>query len=72
MYPAIFTVFIVEQYLYSIYFHSDNAAIHHMQQSIDATGALVIFLPPYSPDLVPCKNCLQRQKAIFGITKLLG
>ena len=50
-------------------------AIHHTQQSIDAmnaTGALVIFLPPYSPDLMPWENCLQKQKAIFWITKLLG
>ena len=65
-YPAIFTVFIGEQYLYSIYFHSDNAAIHHTQQSIDAmnaTGALVIFLPPYSPDLMPCEELFAKTKS---------
>ena len=31
----------------------DNAAIHHTQEAVDAihaTGAMVIFLPPYSPD----------------------
>ena len=41
----------------------DNAAIHHSQAAIDAihaTEAMVIFLPPYSPDLIPLKElCAQ-------------
>ena len=32
---------------------TDNAAIHHVQAVVNAilaTGAVIIFLPPYSPD----------------------
>ena len=31
--------------------------IHHTREVVDpinTTGALLIFLPPYSPDLMPC------------------
>ena len=38
--------------------HIDNAAIHHTQEVVDAlneTGALILFLPPYSPDFIPCE-----------------
>ena len=34
---------------------TDNAAIHHTREVVDAinaTGALLIFLPPYSPDFL--------------------
>ena len=45
---------------------SDNAAVHHTRPvltAINATGALVVFLPPYSPDFNPCEN-------IFSMTKI--
>ena len=37
----------------------DNAAIHDTQEAVDAfhaTGAMVIFLPPYSPDFMPLEE----------------
>ena len=37
----------------------DNASIHHVEsavQMIEDTGALVHFLPPYSPDLNPTEE----------------
>ena len=37
----------------------DNAAIHHVDNVVDAiqsTWALVQFLPPYSPDMKPIEN----------------
>ena len=43
----------------------DNAAIHHTQEAVDAihaTGAMVIFLPPYSPDLMPLEELFVQVK----------
>ena len=40
----------------------DNASIHHVEavtQLISATGALVQFLPPYSPDLNPIEEAFR-------------
>ena len=37
----------------------DNASIHHCDgvvELIESAGALVIFLPPYSPDLNPIEE----------------
>ena len=37
----------------------DNAAIHHIYsaiQLIEETGALAVFLPPYSPDYMPIEE----------------
>ena len=37
----------------------NNASIHHCDgvvELIESTGALVIFLPPYSPDLNPIEE----------------
>jgi transposase len=37
----------------------DNAAFHqsqHAQASIEAKGAYILFLPPYSPDLNPIEH----------------
>ncbi|MBW4662098.1 MAG: transposase [Drouetiella hepatica Uher 2000/2452] len=34
----------------------DNLPVHHatvIQEAIEAVGAKVVFLPPYSPDLSP-------------------
>lgn len=44
----------------------DKAAIHHSQRVIDAinvSGALLIFLPPYSPDLMPCEGVIAQAKS---------
>ena len=43
----------------------DNAAIHHSQAAIDAIhtiGAMVIFLPPYSPDFMPLEEFFSQVK----------
>ena len=47
--------------MFTIFFVSliDNAAMHRSQEAIKAipaTGAMVIFLPPYSPDFMPLKD----------------
>ncbi|KAK3734022.1 hypothetical protein QZH41_017534 [Actinostola sp. cb2023] len=44
----------------------DNAAIHHCHEVLDAiyaTGAVVLFLSPYSPDLMPCEIMFSKAKA---------
>ena len=46
----------------------DNASIHHVQsnvQLIENTGAKVIFLPPYSPDLNPLEPVFGKVKTIL-------
>ena len=38
---------------------SDNAAVHHTRAvltAINATGALVVFLPPCSPECIPFED----------------
>ena len=43
----------------------DNAVIHHTQEAVDAilaTGAMVIFLPPYSPDFMPLEEVFAQVK----------
>ena len=43
----------------------DNAAIHHVDGIVDlieSTGALAVFLPPYSPDLNPIEEVLSKLK----------
>ena len=44
----------------------DNASIHHTQRAIEliqSVGALVHFLPPYSPDLNPIEELFSKVKA---------
>ena len=44
----------------------DNNAIHKLDEiedAIEAAGAWVLFLPPYSPDLNPIENCWSKVKA---------
>ena len=44
----------------------DNASIHHVDlvtRLISATGALVRFLPPYSPDLNPIEEAFSKVKS---------
>ncbi len=46
----------------------DNCSIHHVQDVVDlihSVGALVIFLPPYSPDLMPIEECFNKVKLIL-------
>ena len=43
----------------------DNASIHHVDEVIDkieSTGAIVQFLPPYSPDLNPIEEAFSKVK----------
>ena len=43
----------------------DNASIHHVDsvvQLIQNTGALIQFLPPYSPDLNPIEEAFSKLK----------
>ena len=34
----------------------DNCSIHHVQELFQEAGILVLFLPPYSPDLMPIEK----------------
>lgn len=46
----------------------DNASIHHVQGVTDTilqTGALLRFLPPYSPDLNPAEQVFSKIKGIM-------
>ena len=43
----------------------DNASIHHLDQIQDiitSSGALIRFLPPYSPDLMPLEEVFSKVK----------
>ena len=46
----------------------DNASIHHIDRVIKAiyqTGAIVRFLPPYSPDLQPLEEVFSKVKSFL-------
>ena len=46
----------------------DNASIHHVDQVVDLienTGARLLFLPPYSPDLNPLEEVFSKVKGIM-------
>ena len=50
----------------------DNLSVHHaevVQQAIEAVGAKVIFLPPYSPDLSPIELCWSKLKQLLRSAK---
>lgn len=50
----------------------DNLAVHKQDQVrtlIEARGATVEFLPPYSPDLNPIEKCWAKAKAYLRKTK---
>ena len=43
----------------------DNASIHYLekvQEVVDSVGALLWYLPPYSPDLNPIEECFSKVK----------
>ena len=46
----------------------DNASIHHVDDVIDriqSTGALIQFLPPYSPDFNPIEETFSKVKSVL-------
>ena len=46
----------------------DNCSIHHVQgikTMIEEVGALLLFLPPYSPDLNPIEEAFSKVKCIL-------
>ena len=46
----------------------DNLAAHKsttVQNAIEAVGARLLFLPPYSPDLNPIENAFAKLKALL-------
>lgn len=45
----------------------DNCSIHHVQEIveiIDQVGAILLFLPPYSPDLNPIELAFSKVKTL--------
>ncbi|MBR8834461.1 MAG: IS630 family transposase [Stigonema ocellatum SAG 48.90 = DSM 106950] len=50
----------------------DNLSLHHAQvvrDLIEAVGAKVVFLPPYSPDLSPIELCWSKLKQCLRAAK---
>ena len=50
----------------------DNLPVHHAQvvrEAIEAVGAKVVFLPPYSPDLSPIELCGSKLKQLLRSAK---
>lgn len=50
----------------------DNLPVHHasvIQAAIEAVGAKVVFLPPYSPDLSPIELCWSKLKQLLRSAK---
>ena len=46
----------------------DNASIHHIEHAtslIEEMGAVVVFLPPYSPDLMPIEELFSKIKGFL-------
>ena len=49
----------------------DNLKVHHaypIRKAIEAVGAQVVFLPPYSPDLSPIELCWSKLKQFLRST----
>lgn len=50
----------------------DNLPVHHAQvvtEAIEAVGAKLVFLPPYSPDLSPIELCWSKLKQLLRSAK---
>lgn len=50
----------------------DNLPVHHasgVSEAIEAAGAKVVFLPPYSPDLSPIELCWSKLKQLLRSAK---
>ena len=46
----------------------DNVSIHHTERAtalIEEIGAIPIFLPPYSPDIMPIEECFSKVKSFL-------
>ena len=44
----------------------DNCSIHHVDHLVNLTesmGVLVLFLPPYSPDMMPIESAFSKVKS---------
>ena len=44
----------------------DNAVVHHSEEFVDlieATGAMILYLSPYSPDFSAIEPCFHQVKA---------
>ncbi|MGQ9872946.1 transposase [Leptodesmis sp.] len=49
-----------------------NLPVHHaevVREAIEAVGAKVVFLPPYSPDLSPIELCWSKLKQLLRLAK---
>jgi len=50
----------------------DNLGAHHCraaQEAVEARGARLVFLPPYSPDLNPIERCRSKVKTYLRAAK---
>ncbi|MBD2035504.1 transposase [Leptolyngbya sp. FACHB-321] len=50
----------------------DNLPVHHasvVTEAIEAAGAKVVCLPPYSPDLSPIELCWSKLKQVLRSAK---
>lgn len=50
----------------------DNASIHHVSgvaDNIEASGALIYHLPPYSPDLNPIEHAFSKVKSVLKLNE---
>jgi transposase len=50
----------------------DNLPVHHahsVREAIEAVGAKLVFLPPYSPDLSPIELCWSKLKQLLHSAK---
>ena len=50
----------------------DNLPVHHahaVREAIEAVGAKLVFLPPYSPDLSPIELCWSKLKPLLRSAK---
>ena len=50
----------------------DNLPVHHagvIREAIEAVGAKLVFLPPYSPDLSPIELCWSKLKQLLRSAK---
>ena len=45
----------------------DNCSIHHVNTTVYEVGALVHFLPPYSPDDYPIEEAFSKVKGQFKV-----
>ena len=52
--------------------HYHNLSVHHalvVREAIEAGGAKLVFLPPYSPDLSPIELCWSKLKQLLRSAK---